>query len=83
MIGRQLPVMALILPFYVMWVYGGRRAIRDLWPVLLVAGGSFAVSQFVASNFIDYTLTDVLASLVSVSKLLDWNESVMIPVTAA
>jgi lactate permease len=63
MIGRQLPVMALILPFYVMWAYGGRRAIRDIWPVLLVAGGSFAVSQFVASNFIDYTLTDVLASL--------------------
>ncbi len=36
-----------------------------LWPVLLVAGGSFALTQFVASNFIDYTLTDVLSSLVS------------------
>ena len=50
MIGRQLPVMALILPFYVMALYGGMRSIRALWPVLLVAGGSFAVSQFVASN---------------------------------
>ena len=63
MIGRQLPVMALILPFYVMVVYGGWRSIRDIWPVLLVAGASFAASQFVASNYIDYTLTDVLASL--------------------
>jgi lactate permease len=63
MIGRQLPFMALILPFYVMFVYGGWRSIRDIWPVLLVAGGSFAVSQFIASNYIDYTLTDVLASL--------------------
>jgi lactate permease len=63
MVGRQLPVMALILPFYVIFIYDGWRSIRDLWPALLVAGGSFAVSQFVASNYIDYTLTDVLASL--------------------
>jgi lactate permease len=63
MIGRQLPVMALILPFYVMALYGGRRSVRALWPLLLVAGGSFAISQFLASNFIDYTLTDVLSSL--------------------
>src|SRR5580700_407010 len=63
MVGRQLPVMALILPFYVMAIYGGMRSVRALWPVLLVAGGSFAISQFVASNLMDYTLTDVLSSL--------------------
>jgi lactate permease len=63
MIGRQLPVIAIILPFYVMFLYGGLRSIRALWPVLLVAGGSFAAIQFAASNFIDYTLTDVLSSL--------------------
>ena len=63
MIGRQLPVMAVILPFYVIGLYGGLRSIRSLWPVLLVAGGSFAVCQFLASNFLDYALTDVLASL--------------------
>src|SRR5271165_7055713 len=63
MIGRQLPFMALLLTFYVMGIYGGWRSIRALWPVLLVAGGSFALCQFVASNYIDYTLTDVLSSL--------------------
>ena len=63
MIGRQLPVIAIILPFYVIALYGGWRSVRALWPVLLVAGGSFAITQFVASNFIDYTLTDVLSSL--------------------
>jgi lactate permease len=63
MIGRQLPVMAIILPFYVIALYGGLRSVRALWPVLLVAGGSFGISQFLASNYIDYTLTDVLASL--------------------
>ena len=63
MIGRQLPVIAIILPFYVIALYGGWRSVRALWPVLLVAGGSFAVSQFAASNLLDYTLTDVLSSL--------------------
>ncbi len=63
MIGRQLPVIALFLPFYVMAFYGGMRSVRAIWPVLLVAGGSFAISQFVASNLLDYSLTDVLASL--------------------
>jgi lactate permease len=63
MIGRQLPVMALLLPFYVMVFYGGLRSLKALWPMLLVAGGSFAVSQFLASNYIDYKLTDVLSSL--------------------
>jgi lactate permease len=63
MVGRQLPVLALILPFYVIALYGGWRSVRALWPVLLVAGGSFAIAQFIASNYINYTLTDVLSSL--------------------
>jgi lactate permease len=63
MIGRQLPVIALVLPFYVTALYGGRRSVGALWPVLLVAGGSFAASQFISANFLDYALTDVLSSL--------------------
>ncbi len=63
MIGRQLPFLALLLPFYVMAVFGGRRSIASLWPLLLVAGSSFAAIQFGVSNFADYRLTDVLASL--------------------
>ena len=63
MIGRQLPFFALLLPFYVMGLYGGVRSLRALWPVLLVAGGSFALFQFLSSNYINYALTDVLASL--------------------
>jgi lactate permease len=65
MVGRQLPFIALILPFYVMAIYGGLRSVRALWPTLLVAGGSFALAQFVTSNYVDYSLTDVLAALIS------------------
>ena len=70
MIGRQLPVIALILPFYVMALYGGWRSVKALWPVLLVAGASFGGAQFLASNYIDYTLTDVLSSLGSLGATL-------------
>jgi lactate permease len=65
MVGRQLPFIAFLLPFYVMGIYGGWRSMRALWPLLLVAGGSFAAAQFIASNFIDYSLTDVLSALTS------------------
>jgi lactate permease len=63
MIGRQLPIMAALLPFYVMALYGGWRSIRALWPILAVAGLSFGLAQFGASNYLDYTLTDVFAAL--------------------
>ncbi len=70
MIGRQLPFLAMLLPFYVMAIYGGMRSVRALWPVLLVAGGSFAVGQFVSSNYLDYALTDVLSSLTALAATL-------------
>jgi len=63
MVGRQLPFFAFLLPFYVIAVYGGVRSVRALWPVLFVAGGTFATVQFVCSNFISYSLTDVLSSM--------------------
>ena len=70
MIGRQLPIMAAFLPFYVMALYGGMRSIRALWPLLAVSGLSFGIAQFVASNFLDYTLTDVFAALGSLAATL-------------
>jgi lactate permease len=70
MIGRQLPLIAAFLPFYVMALYGGWRSIRSLWPMLAVAGVSFGVTQFVASNYLDYTLTDVFAALGSLAATL-------------
>jgi lactate permease len=70
MVGRQLPFIALLLPFYVIALYGGWRSVRSLWPILLVSGATFAGAQFVASNFIDYTLADILSSLLSLAATL-------------
>jgi lactate permease len=62
MVGRQLPFFALLLPFYVMAMFGGMKSVKQLWPVLLVAGGAFAIGQFVASNYLGYELTDVVSA---------------------
>jgi lactate permease len=70
MVGRQLPLLAAFLPFYVMALYGGWRSIRALWPMLAVAGLSFGIAQFAASNYLDYTLTDVFAALGSLGATL-------------
>jgi lactate permease len=65
MVGRQLPFFAFLLPFYVTGLYGGFQSILAVFPALFVAGGSFALTQFVVSNYVNYALTDVLSSLVS------------------
>lgn len=65
MIGRQLPFIAVLLPFYAIAAYGGLRALKGVWPILLAAGGSFALVQFISSNYLGYALTDVLSSLTS------------------
>jgi lactate permease len=70
MIGRQLPFISFLLPFYVTALYGGRRSLASLWPLLTVAGGSFAFIQFAVSNWSSYALTDVLSSLGSLAVTL-------------
>jgi lactate permease len=65
MVGRQLPIIAFILPFYVTAAYGGWRSVRALWPVLFVAGASFGATQFIVSNFSNYALADIVSALVS------------------
>src|SRR3954468_16899864 len=66
MVGRQLPIFSLIVPFWLIAAFEGRAGLRRTWPVLLVAGVSFAVPQFVVSNFIGPTLVDVISSVISV-----------------
>ena len=65
MVGRQLPVFSIIVPFWLMAAYAGVRGVRELWAPLLVAGVSFAVPQFLVSNFHGPWLVDIVASATS------------------
>jgi lactate permease len=70
MVGRQLPVFSLIVPFWVVWAFAGWRGMKDVWPAILVTGVSFAIPQFVISNFINPWIVDIGASLISMGCLI-------------
>jgi lactate permease len=65
-VGRQTPVLALFVPLILVALVDGRRGLRQTWPAAVVCGVSFAIAQFVSSNFISVELTDIIASLVAV-----------------
>jgi len=70
MVGRQLPLFAAIIPFWLIWVMAGWKSVREVWPACLVAGTSFGVMQFFISNHYGPTLVDIGASLTSIVSLL-------------
>jgi lactate permease len=70
MVGRQTPFLALIVPLILVGVVDGARGVRQTWPAAMVAGVSFAITQFVCSNYISVELTDLLAALVSTAFLV-------------
>ena len=65
MIGRQLPVFSLIVPFWLIVAYSGWRGMLEVWPAVLVAGASFALPQLLVSNLHGPWLVDIVASACS------------------
>ena len=70
MIGRQLPFFSLLVPFWLIWAFAGRKAMWDIWPAILVTGLSFAIPQYLVSNFIGPELVDIIAAIVSMVALI-------------
>ena len=65
MIGRQLPFFSLLVPFWLIWAFAGRKGMMQIWPAILVTGVSFAIPQFLVSNYIGPELVDVIAAMSS------------------
>lgn len=70
MVGRQLPIFSMIVPFWVVWAFAGWRGMKEVWPAILVTALSFAIPQFVISNFINPWIVDIGASLISMGALI-------------
>ena len=70
MIGRQLPLFSLMVPFWLIWAFAGRKAMMEIWPAILVTGLSFAIPQYLVSNFIGPELVDIIAAIVSMVSLV-------------
>jgi lactate permease len=69
-VGRICAPLSLLIPSYVVLVMSGTRGLRAVWPASLVCGLSFALTQFLVSNFIGPYLTDILASLAAIFSLV-------------
>jgi lactate permease len=70
MVGRQLPFFSLAVPFWLIWTFAGRRGMLEIWPAILVCGVSFAVPQYLISNFVNPWIVDIGASLISMGCLI-------------
>jgi lactate permease len=70
MVGRQLPFFSLLVPFWLIWAFAGWKGMKDVWPAILVTGLSFAIPQFVISNYINPWIVDIGASLIAMGCLI-------------
>jgi lactate permease len=70
MVGRQLPFFSLIVPFWLIWAFAGWKGMKDIWPAIIVTGVTFAIPQFLISNFVNPWIVDIGASLISMACLI-------------
>jgi lactate permease len=66
MIGRILPLTALIVPFWLVKTMVSWKDTFEVFPAILVVGASFALTQFLWSNYVDSNLVDIMAGVVSI-----------------
>ena len=70
MVGRQTPILAVIVPLVLVLVVDGRRGVRQTWLPALVCGAAFGLAQFVAANYISVPLADIVAALVAAAAVV-------------
>ena len=70
MVGRQLPFFSLLVPFWLIWAFAGWRGMIAIWPAILVTGVSFAIPQFLISNYHGPMLVDVGSAVISMACLV-------------
>jgi lactate permease len=64
MVGRQLPLFSVIVPFWLIWAFAGWRATKEIWPAALLCGLVFGVGQFAISNYISPSLAAIGAAII-------------------
>src|ERR1700710_2400356 len=70
MVGRQTPILAVVVPLILVFVVDGRRGVRHTWLPALVCGLAFGLAQFVAANYVSVPLADIIASLVAAASVV-------------
>ncbi len=69
-VGHQTPVIAFFVPMFICWLTDGRRGVRQVWPVALVTGAVFAISQWISATYLSMELTDIISSLCGLAAIV-------------
>jgi lactate permease len=69
-VGRILPFFSVLVPFWLVWAYAGYKGMKEIWPAVAVAGVTFAIPQYLVSNYHGPWLTDIIAALCSMTCLV-------------
>jgi len=64
MVGRQLPIFAILVPFWVVWAFAGWRGVKGVIPAILVCGISFAVPEYLISNFVNPWIASIASAVI-------------------
>ncbi|MGQ9556943.1 MAG: L-lactate permease [Desulfurispora sp.] len=70
MVGRQLPFLTVMVPFWLVFIMAGWRKTIEVLPAILVSGVSFALGQWFSANYLSPMLPDIIASLLSIISLV-------------
>ena len=70
MVGRQTPFLALVVPLVLVGMVDGMRGVRQTWPAAIVGGFTFAIGQFLCSNYLSVEITDIVAALLSAGAIV-------------
>ncbi len=69
MVGRQLPIFAILVPFWVVWAFAGWRGVKGVIPPILVCGISFAVPEYLISNFVNPWIASIASAVICMATL--------------
>ena len=69
-VGHQTPVIAFFVPIFICWLTDGRRGVRQVWPVALVTGAVFGISQWISATYLSMELTDIISSLCGLAAIV-------------
>ncbi|MZP28366.1 L-lactate permease [Heliobacterium undosum] len=70
MVGRQLPLLSVFVPFWLVMIMSGWKGVKEVWPAALVSGLAFAIGQWWSANYLGAMLPDIISSLCSIIALV-------------
>lgn len=63
LVGHQTPVFAFLVPLLLLLMADGKRGVKEVWPLGVVVGAVFSLSQWWSANHFSVELTDIVSSL--------------------